>query len=261
MIHRKIFPALLMLVAMCFFAQEMLTNESILKLCKAGVGDDTIVDMIKAQPSKFSLRTDDIIALKSAGITEKVIAAMVAKGAGAITAKADPARSDPPSLTQNGITLPDELGVYWIKDGKYVAVAPEILNLRTSRAAQLMVGIMANAKLNGWVTQQHSRTHLGPESEFIVKLPEGTDPAEYVCVKFQVKGDRREVELARGRINISTGTHRSEIPFTSEKLAKQVYRLKFGGGFRAGDYGLLPPGANISANVTSAGKIYTFMVE
>src|SRR6185437_638916 len=103
MIHRKIFPALLMLVAMCFFAQEMLTNESILKLCKAGVGDDTIVDMIKAQPSKFSLRTDDIIALKSAGITEKVIAAMVAKGAGAITAKADPARSDPPSLTQNGI--------------------------------------------------------------------------------------------------------------------------------------------------------------
>ena len=123
-----------------------------------------------------------------------------------------------------------------------------------------VVGIMAAAKLNGYVAKQHSTTHLAPSNDFVAKLPEGTDPAEFMCVMFEVKKDRREVELARGRINISTGTHKNAIPFESEKLAKQIYRLKFE-VLKRGEYGLLPPGANISANATSAGKVYTFLVE
>jgi hypothetical protein len=164
-------------------------------------------------------------------------------------------------MTKDGIALPDELGVYYLKDRKYVSVTPEILNLRTARGAQMLVGIAAAAKLNGWVTKQHSQTHVGPDTDFVVKLAEGTDPAEYVCLKFDVKNDRREVELARGRINMSTGTQRSAVPFTGEKLAKQIYPLKFSAAFKAGEFGLLPPGANISSNAASAGKIYTFLVE
>jgi hypothetical protein len=252
----------LLVPCLTFFAQDVLTNEAVLKLVKAGLGADMIVTMIKTQTSNFALNTEDIVSLKNGGAPDKVIAAMIVKGSGLVKPGAvDPApKVEAPLTTKDGIPLPDELGVYRLKDGKYVSIPPEILNLRTARGAQFLVGIMAAAKLNGSVANQHSSTHIAPETDFVVKLPEGTDPAEYLCVKFEVKKDRREVELARGRINMSTGTQKNAVPFESEKLAKQIYRLKFG-ILKKGEYGLLPPGANISANATSAGKIYTFLVE
>ena len=246
---------LLVLPCLVLRGEEVLTNESITKLVKAGLGEDMITSMVKTQSTKFSMGPDDVIALKNAGVSEKVIGAMIEKGAGS-----RPAAGAEPVLTLDGVPLPDELGVYYLRDTKFHPVTPEILNLRTARGAQMAVGVFANAKLKGWVAKQHSTNILRPETEFVVKLPEGTDPAEYVCLTFEVKGDRREVELARGRINISTGTQRSAVHFKSERLAKQIYRLKFG-VFKPGDYGLLPPGATISANASSAGKIYSFLVE
>ena len=260
---RKFKTFLLVLVpCLALLAQEELTNESILKLVKAGLGEDMIISMIKTQPSKFSLNADDVIAMKNGGVPDKVVAAMLVKGAGMVkpaTPEAVPS-SEAPLMTHDGIPLPDELGVYRKLDGKFVILPPEILNLRTARSAQWLVGIAANAKINGWVANKHSPTHAAPDVEFVVKLPEGTDPAEYVCLRLNVKSDRREVELARGRINMSSSTHRDAIPFESERLAKQIYRLKFA-AFKKGEYGLLPPGANITANAASAGKIYTFLVE
>ncbi len=252
----------LLVPCLTFLAQEVLTNDSILKLVKAGLGEDMIVNMVKTQTSNFALNTEDIVALKNGGVPDKVIAAMITKGSGLMKpATAEPAaKVEAPLTTKDGVPLPEELGVYRLKDGQYLTVPPEILNLRTARGAQMLVGVFANAKLNGWVTNPHSSTRLSPSVEFVVKLPEGTDPAEYLCVMFEVKKDRREVELARGRINFSTGTQRNAVPFENEKLAKQIYRLKFG-VLKKGEYGLLPPGANISANATSAGKIYTFLVE
>ncbi len=257
----RLYPLLcLMMAGLSLLAQETLNNDSILKLVKAGIGEETVIGMIRTQPSKFSLSTDAVISLKNGGISDRVIAAMVAKGAGDSVPAPSVAGAEQLPVTKDGVALPDELGVYRVKEGKYISVTPEILNLRTARGAQLAVGILANAKLNGYVVNEHSPNRVAPDTEFVVKLSEGTDPAEYVCLKFDQKKDRREVELARGRINISTGTQRSAVPFTSEKLAKQVFRLKFG-VFKPGEYGLLPPGANISSNASSAGKIYTFLVE
>lgn len=257
---RRYLIAALVLASLSLLAQDALTNESVLRLIKAGIGDDTVIGMVKTQPSRFSLNSDAVIQLKSGGVPDRIIAAMVAKGEGATALRSGSATAEVNSMTSDGLALPDELGVYYSKDGKFVAVTPEILNLRTARGAQMAVGIFANAKLNGSVGNQHSPTHLSPEAVLVVKLPEGTDPAEYQCLKFEVKSDRREVELARGRINMSTGTQRAAIQFTSERLAKQIFKLKFG-VFKPGEYGLLPPGANISANAASAGKIYTFLVE
>jgi hypothetical protein len=61
-------------------AQEPLTNETILKLVKAGIGEETIVGMVNQQPGKYALAEADITALKGAGVSEKIIAAMIVKG-------------------------------------------------------------------------------------------------------------------------------------------------------------------------------------
>jgi hypothetical protein len=59
-------------------APEALTNETVLKLSKAGLGDEVILGMVNSQPGKYSLDADSVIALKQGGVSSPVIAAMMA---------------------------------------------------------------------------------------------------------------------------------------------------------------------------------------
>jgi hypothetical protein len=102
---------MLVLSASPLYAQEPLTNESIVKLVKAGLSEDMIVSMVNAQPAKYSLGADDIVALKTAGVSEKIIAAMVTKApAPAPTAAPAPAEpSTPPPLRSIGRIYIDKM--------------------------------------------------------------------------------------------------------------------------------------------------------
>lgn len=59
-----------------------LTNDSIVKLVKAGLSEDTITRMIETQLGEYSLGVDEVIALKRAGVSEKVITAMLNRSSG-----------------------------------------------------------------------------------------------------------------------------------------------------------------------------------
>jgi hypothetical protein len=60
-------------------AEVVLTNDTVLKLFKAGIGEDSIVGMVNQQPGIYALSTDDLAALKKAGVTQKIIAAMLVR--------------------------------------------------------------------------------------------------------------------------------------------------------------------------------------
>ena len=79
---RKVLFALLLL-AFCplLFAQQALNNDAVIKLVKAGLSDDLIVSTINAQAGTYDTSTDGLIALKTAGVSDKVVSAMVAKAA------------------------------------------------------------------------------------------------------------------------------------------------------------------------------------
>jgi hypothetical protein len=61
------------IVSAALNAQEPLTNETVLKLVKAGIGEDTIVGMVNQQPGRYAVAADDILALKSAGVSDKIL--------------------------------------------------------------------------------------------------------------------------------------------------------------------------------------------
>ena len=73
---------LLCLCSAVLHAQESLTNETIIKLVKAGISEDTIVGMVNQHPGKYALADSDVATLKGGGVSEKIIAAMIVKGAG-----------------------------------------------------------------------------------------------------------------------------------------------------------------------------------
>jgi hypothetical protein len=73
---------LFLALAFVAVAQEPLTNDSIVKMVKSGLGENVILSMVKGQPAKYTLAPDDLIALKAAGVPDSVVAAMVEKSTG-----------------------------------------------------------------------------------------------------------------------------------------------------------------------------------
>jgi hypothetical protein len=54
-----------------------MTNQDVIELKKAGIGDEVVVLRIRTGATKFSMETADIVALKSAGVSDAVIAEML----------------------------------------------------------------------------------------------------------------------------------------------------------------------------------------
>jgi hypothetical protein len=60
-------------------AQEVLTNAAIVEMVKARLSDQVIVTQIQDNPGNYSLGHEDLISLKSQGVSDKILAAMQAK--------------------------------------------------------------------------------------------------------------------------------------------------------------------------------------
>ena len=93
------------------YGQAPLTNDSIVKLTKAGLTEDVIIGMVNLQPSQYSLTPDDLIALKKDGVSDKIIAAMIAKGQSSSSAKPVPNAGSTVATPADAIAALDT-GVY-----------------------------------------------------------------------------------------------------------------------------------------------------
>jgi hypothetical protein len=80
-VRKKILLVLFLGFCTLLAAQQALNNDAIIKLVKAGLSDDLIVSTVNAQRGSYDTSTDGLIALKSAGVSDKVVAAIVAKTA------------------------------------------------------------------------------------------------------------------------------------------------------------------------------------
>ena len=68
-------------------AEAPLTNAAVVKLVRAGFREKTVVAIIRSRPVNFDLSTERLIELKTGGVSEKVILAMLARqGADAVAA-------------------------------------------------------------------------------------------------------------------------------------------------------------------------------
>jgi hypothetical protein len=77
---RKYLLAILF-VAVCSLtlAQQVMNNDGVIKLVKAGLSDDLVVSTINASPGAYDTSADGLVTLKNAGVSDKVIGAVVAK--------------------------------------------------------------------------------------------------------------------------------------------------------------------------------------
>ncbi len=86
-------------------AQQALNNDSVIKLVKAGLSEDLVVSTINASPGEYNTSADGLIALKTAGASDKVISAIVLKSSSPALAAQTPVLAPSPSdgLASSGL--------------------------------------------------------------------------------------------------------------------------------------------------------------
>lgn len=117
---RKLLAALLPLVFCAFaFAQQSLNNDAIVKMAKAGLSDDLIIATINSQPGTYDTSTNGLIALKTAGVSDKIVEAIEKK----VASEPQPAEG----AAQGSTPPPDEgtaSGSAPIRSGARIVIAP-----------------------------------------------------------------------------------------------------------------------------------------
>jgi hypothetical protein len=221
-----------------------MNNDSVIRMAKAGLGEDLIIQTINTQPGKYSTDADSLVALKTAGLSDRVVAAMMNKSRRQLT-----------NVPEKPVELPEvnEIGVYY-KDhaGRWTAIEPEIVHIKSGGFVKSTVthGIIKQDR-NGRVNGRESALELKRPIEILIYAPEGVSASEYDFVRFRLNSDNREFRVLTGGVFHSTGgADRDEVPFKPVKTAARTYEFTIEDKVAGGEFGILPPG---TVNVTNGG--------
>lgn len=276
-------------------AQEPLTNDSVIKMVKAGLSEDVIVSMVKSQPAKYALTPDQLISLKSAGVPDKVVAAMIERNAGggvgaAIAPQASgatPAAGTVATGDPNDPMSPHDSGIYlYAKDrnGEYKLTVLEQAAYQGSKTGGVFTSALTyglkKAKMKAVIPGQHASIRT-PESQPVfffyfedkaAGLGKGgfgagsvSNPNQFALVKLDVTKSSRETIIGEfGALGASSGTHqKSMVTFKSERLRSGMYKVVANGPMEAGEYCFLVSQVNMGAfgaGASGAAQIFDFGV-
>jgi hypothetical protein len=256
---------------------KRLTNQDVISMVEMGLSEDVIITKIRgtaaADPGALSFDTgiDGLKALKDAKVPDSVIKVMISPGPppATVIAAAAPMTIDP-NLP------PPEVGVYWKDGAKFVLIQGRALtNMKAGgKAGSMFTYGLRNEHWDGFVE--------GPTSQNVVKerrplfylyVPDGTDSSDYVLIKLNKKGNRREFQVGSfgGISGGKSGVKRDkEVPFQAEHVGIRTYKLTLDEDLKPGQYAFfmgtgqtntMSParGANRSGGAAT-GRIYDFSI-
>jgi len=255
--RKSLLAAAFMAFCPLLIAQQVLNNESVIKLVKAGLSDDLIISTINATPGAFDTSADGLIALKTARVSDKVVTAIVLKAAGGSTAA-------PASVSASGLPAGiDDVGVYYKdKNGAWTTLMPEMVDFKSNGTLMKIAsaGIVKGDR-NGVIENPHAKTSLTFPVVLAIYVPEGTAITEYQLYRLRLNGSAREFLSGTGGVmHVSEGATHDSVDFQPEKIAPRVYQITLPADTGKGEYGLLPPGEVESSNKGSGEKIYTVSI-
>ncbi len=274
---------------------QALTNESIKGLVKMGFSDETIIAMIEHGPGNYHLTATDVVALRQAGVSEKVIRAMLEKSE-VVQAPANvaPASQGPAGVTEvagrpltpNGdmsgrpsvagpeLGVPSEPGLYaQLSDGTLRHIAGRPTNfVRTGSllASTATAGIHAQ-RMNTQIAGEHAYVTVRQNPTFYYRVAQGAPDQvvpgtlNLILTRMTVKPGRRQFELeASGLMRRSQGISvRHQDNFDAEEIEAGLYRLQ-PDALQPGQYAFfLYVNAPVRPSKAAAltGFVYDFQVE
>ena len=239
--------------------QRVLDNAAIVKMANADLGDDIILQTVRAQPGNYQTAPEDLVTLKQSGVSPAVISAMLARNSGMQQ------HAPPPPVEVTPISVNnDDPGVYFKnKQGQWDAVGPELVKYRDGGALKsLVTNNIVKKDLNGVVSGPKSKLAVSPGTEMLILAPNSqVDAVEYIILRFQDKSDRREFRVKTGNVfHSETGTDRDALDIPVKKVSSRLFGFTVPQDLKKGEYGVLAPGSAGAPGISHAGKIYTFSI-
>lgn len=213
-------------------ASKPLTNEAIVGLVSAGVGEDIIVSMVSTQPGRYSLGADDVVALKKARVSDKIITAMLSSAAHAPGPTSTESADSAPT-----VKVPDDPGLYAVmSDGalRHIAGRPtSFVRTGSLLASGLTAGIHAR-RINTQIAGESAYVTVGPRATFYYRVarnaPDQVVPGtlNLILTQMTVKPGRRQFELdASGVLRRSQGISvRHQDNFDAQEIEPGLCELK-----------------------------------
>jgi len=230
-------------------ASEVLTNDKVITMVRAGLSSSVIVNKLRTSRTNFNTSTYELIRLKQEKVPDEVINAMV-----------NPAAS---TLGSPEVSVyPKEIGVYLKKNNDWVEVPPEVVNWKTGGVMKTIASLgVVKGDVNGHLEGNQSRTRVGTQIEVVVIAAEGVSITEYQLLRLNQHKDNREFRTVTGGVFHAKGGATGDlVPFEGQKIASRTFSVALN-GLTVGEYGFLPPGALTQASgAATLGKMYTFGV-
>lgn len=262
-------------------AQEVLTNQDVIAMTKAGLDRNVIIGKIRSTPAKFDLSTNGLIELKQANVDDIVVHTMLEANSGkkVSTAVAAPAAtaSDP-----NDPAAPHDFGIYIYeeRDGKR-----SMTRLDPNVSAQNRTGGMATAAIVpfglGKVKQkanlpgQAANLQIkdpNPVFYFYLDAKSGglntasgipSTPNEFTLIRFNVRSDNREVTISKTNSWGAKGGLSDEyvVGLNAESMGNGVFKVTSKIPLKVGEYAFyLLNSGNSNAGNAIGSKFFDFGV-
>ena len=235
--------------------EEAMTNEEVVSLATAGLNSSVIVNKIRTSKSNFDTSTDALIKLKKAGIGDDVINAMLEAKSGkplpAVAASIQP-EGDP-----NDPMAPHNFGIYLYEESggvrKMTQLEPNVSaqnrtdGLFVARITPFGLGkVKIKANLPGKEAELQLKTRR-PVFYFYLDrktgglnissgIPSSTN--EFAMIKFKLRKTDREITLSRANAYAVKGGLLDEfvVPFNSENLGGGIFRVTPTADLKNGEY-------------------------
>jgi hypothetical protein len=247
-------------------AQESFNNESVIQLSRAGIGPNVLLAKIASMPCAYDVSTASIVALKSNGVADAVIAAMVDRCAGASNAQgAAEVTSSPTAKRSSGLYI--DLGA----GGGYDIVKIRPTNAsggRTTGNGSLLFPLRVNlaiprpsAQLVAKSPQPNFYFYFENDDQKVADFGTSANasaqsPSEFSLVHFKVKNGQREMVVAKQKMfGASIGIDpKDAVQFSVEELGDGVFKVRPMAPLKAGEY------AFVLRAGSEAYRIYDFSV-
>ena len=259
---------------------EVMTNDEVISLSKAGLSPGIIISKIRSGKSNFDLSTDSLIKLKQSGVPDDIVAAMLEAKSGKPSSSAisntmaggdDP--NNPMAKHSYGIYLYEVRG----ERRKMTQLAPNV-------SAQNRTGGTFTSSLTYGISKVKVKSNLPgrnaslqikdtqPVFYFYLDVSSGglntasgipSSPNEFAMIRFNQRSDNREVTI--GKVNAFGGkgglSDEYVVQFNSEDMGNGVYKVTPAAPLRTGEYAFyLLNSGNSNASAAVGAKFFDFGV-
>ena len=217
---------LLLLFSSAKATDEIINNEAVIALCKAGVPEQVIINKINASSVEFDDSIEALTKLAQAGVPGAIIEALQNRAqqlSGTVINQSASLGQEEVALPA---TLPENTGVYLVEGDSYKPVPRERVrqNIKKTSVAKTYFGLFGRVKAPNYLKGRHasvSTSSLRPK--LLVFLPQ-YDINNLKLVRARVRKNKRELfNYEKGFFG--EGLDGDEIPITIKKLTDDYYEI------------------------------------